>query len=194
MKNTKSPAVIDASYWWVYLLQGALGIIIGWMLVANPVKTTVAVVVTLGLYWLISGVLEIVFSLFDINKKDSHWGLRLFGGIISLIAGLFVVNNPLVASAVTPVMLMYVISFLFIMNGIIYMVAGHVTPDNSGYSWTWGSFFLGILYTILGFVLLSSPTLVSVSSVIFATALLMIFSGFVQIFVSFQMRKEHKAN
>lgn len=194
MKNTKSPAVIDASYWWVYLLQGSLGIIIGWMLVANPVKTTIAVVVTLGLYWLISGVLEIVFSLFDINKQDSHWGLRLFGGIISLISGLFVVNNPLVASAVTPIMLMYVISFLFIINGIIYMVAGHVTPDNKGYSWTWGSFFLGILYTILGFVLLSSPTLVSVSSVIFAAALLMMFSGFVQIFVSFQMRKEHKSN
>lgn len=184
-KVENSAAAVDASFWWVYLLQGVLAIIIGWMLLANPVQTVVAVVVTLGLYWLISGVLEIVFSLFDINKKDSHWGLRLFGGIIGLIAGLFVVNNPLIASVVTPVMLMYIIAFTFIINGVIYMVMG---GKEEGASWTWGTFFLGILYLILGFVLLSSPTLVSVSSVVMASALLAMFTGVVQIFVAFKIR------
>jgi uncharacterized membrane protein HdeD (DUF308 family) len=185
----------DSNYWWVSLLQGISALIIGWLLIAQPVWTVSTLVVLLGLYWLVAGILEIVFALFDIGTKGSKGGWKLVGGVIALVAGLFVVNNPVFASVITPVMLMYTVAFVFIIQGIINMVVGG-EGDSEGkkHEWTWGTFFLGIVYLILGMVLLSSPTLMSVASVVMASALLLIFGGIVGIAVSFKLRKEHKKN
>lgn len=183
---------LDTSYWWVYLVQGIFSILVGWLLIAQPAWTVLTLVVLLGLYWLVSGILEIVFSLFDVNKKGSKWGLRLVGGVVALIAGLFVVNNPVFAGVLTPVMLMYIMAFTFIINGIINMVVGSDNDHDGNNEWTWGTFFLGILYLILGIVLLSSPTLVSTASVVMAAALLLIFGGIVSTVVSFKLKGANK--
>ena len=46
----------QSDIWWLFLLQGAAGIILGLMLLTAPGLTTVALVTFLGYYWLIMGI------------------------------------------------------------------------------------------------------------------------------------------
>jgi uncharacterized membrane protein HdeD (DUF308 family) len=48
------------SIWWVFLLQGFAGIILGLMLVTQPGATILALTTFLGFYWLITGLLALV--------------------------------------------------------------------------------------------------------------------------------------
>ena len=50
----------QSSIWWVFLLQGLAGIILGLMLLTEPGTTMVALTTLLGFYWLIMGVLALV--------------------------------------------------------------------------------------------------------------------------------------
>ena len=46
--------------WWVFLLQGLAGIILGFFLLTEPAATLVALTTLLGFYWLFQGVLSLV--------------------------------------------------------------------------------------------------------------------------------------
>lgn len=177
------------NFWWAFVLQGVVAIIIGWLLLMQPARTTLVLVTFLGLYWLISGVAEIVFSLMDVTHKGSRWGLRLVGGLIGIIAGLFVLNNQILASVMTPVILMYIVSFVFIINGIINMIVGNEAHHEGSYEWSWGSFFLGALQLIIGLMLLGSPTLIATASLILAIAFVLIVNGIVGIIVGVKLRQ-----
>lgn len=191
-KNESEEQAVASTYWLSFLLQGIAAVIIGWLLLVNPVQSTLTLVVFLGLYWLITGIVEVVFSLFAIGEKGSKWGWKLLGGLIGIIAGLFVINNPIIAGVVTPVMLMYIIAFAFVINGIIYMAIGTDKSASGQHQWSWGSFFMGLLYLVLGVVLLTSPTLMSVASVMFAVAVLAIIGGIASIVIAFKVRKANK--
>jgi len=184
---------LQPQHWWMYLVLGVVAVFIGWFLLVSPTKTIPALILFLGLYWLISGIIEVIVSLFSINKEGSQWGWTLFGGILALVAGLIVLNHPLFTAVITPVMFMYIIAFVFIINGVIRMVAGKKRPETTetgdNYKWSWGGFFLGLVYLIFGIVLLTSPTLLSVASVVFAAALLMIVSGISLVIFSFSVKK-----
>ena len=162
------------------------------MLLANPVPTVISLVVFLGLFWLISGIIEVIFSLFLIGEKGSKWGLKLVAGIIGILAGIFVLNHPLYAGIITPVILMYFIAFTFIFHGIVYMVAGSEDREKGEYEWSWGSLFLGIFYLIFGFVLLIAPVLVSTSAVVIASAILAIVGGIGLIIFAFKVKSAVK--
>ena len=46
--------------WWVFLLKGLTGLILGFMLLTEPAATLVALTTLLGFYWLVLGVLSLV--------------------------------------------------------------------------------------------------------------------------------------
>jgi hypothetical protein len=50
----------ESNVWWVFLLQGIAGILLGLMLIAAPGATLVTLVLFLGFYWIVSGVLSLV--------------------------------------------------------------------------------------------------------------------------------------
>ena len=179
--------------WWMYLVLGIVAVFIGWFLLVSTSRTVPVLIVLLGLYWLISGIVEVVVALFSINDEGSQWGWTLFGGILGIVAGLIVLNNPIFVSIITPIMFMYILAFVFIINGVIRMIAGKKRPEPTAsgdkYIWSWGGFFLGLVYLLFGIVLLASPTLLSVASVLFAAALLMIVSGISLVIFSFSIKK-----
>ena len=177
-----------AKYWWVFLLQGVIITIIGWMLLQSPLITVIQLVVILGLYLLISGIVDVVASLFEIGKESSRWGLRLLGGLVGIIVGLFVLNNPLMTGIFTPVFLMYFVAFSFIINGIIHMTVGNQDRQAGRHEWSWGSFFLGLFYLIFGFLLLSAPTVAATATLVLLAGFLAIVGGIGMIILSFQVR------
>ena len=72
--------------WWVFLLQGFAGVILGLMLVTQPGATIVALTTFLGSYWLVTGLLGLVQVFVD---RSTPWIWSLLSGLVGILAGLF---------------------------------------------------------------------------------------------------------
>ena len=77
--------------WWLVLVEGVVAAFLGLILVIAPGASLVFLVQILGLYLFVAGIFRIVGIFLD----ASSWGLRLLAGVLSIIAGLLVLDHPL---------------------------------------------------------------------------------------------------
>jgi uncharacterized membrane protein HdeD (DUF308 family) len=133
--------------WWLALLQGIAALLLGLMLLTNPAGTIVALITFLGFYWLITGVLAIVRVFAD---RDSTWGWSLLIGIIGILAGIAVLNHPMLAAITVPTVLVIVIGVEGLIMGVFELIRGF----SGGGA---GAFILGIFHVLIGLLLLGRP-------------------------------------
>jgi uncharacterized membrane protein HdeD (DUF308 family) len=132
--------------WWLVLIQGIFALIIGVFLLIAPGKTTFFVVQFLGIYWLISGIFQIIGIFID----STAWGWKLFGGVIGILAGFAVLNHPLWSTYLVPNVLVIIMGITGIIMGIVSLVQAF---QGAG----WGTGILGGLSILFGILLLASP-------------------------------------
>jgi uncharacterized membrane protein HdeD (DUF308 family) len=188
MAQTNAQATTEksvAQYWWLWLLEGFAIILIGWWLLAKPSVTTLALVQILGLYWFIAGIVDIVMALVD--RDEEHRGLKLFGGIIGIIAGWWVMNNALFAGVLTPTIFLWIMAFSFIINGIIKVFVGNAQLTG-GYKRSWGAFFMGLFYGLMGLMLLAMPLIAGLATLVLTAGLLALIGGIVTVVMAFQIK------
>jgi uncharacterized membrane protein HdeD (DUF308 family) len=162
--------------WWLVLLQGIAATLIGVLLVTWPAMTVLTLVVFLGVYWLIGGVLDLVGIFVD----RTNWGWRLFTGILGVIAGFLIVRNPLWAGVAVPTTLVWVLGII----GVVIGGAGLVRAFTGG---GWGPGLLGVISIVLGILLLMRP-LTSLSVLVYVVGFWGILSGVIAIIGSFRLR------
>jgi len=133
--------------WWVFLLQGFAGIIIGLMLITEPGATLVALTTVLGFYWLITGVLALVQVFVD---RATPWIWSLLAGLVGILAGLFVLRHPLVAALTVPTVLVIILGIQGLIIGAVQIIGGF---KGGGI----GPFILGAINVLVGILLLGSP-------------------------------------
>lgn len=141
LETPKTPA------WWLFLLQGTAGIVLGLLLVAAPGVTLVGVVTFLGFYWLITGVLSLVGMFVN---HSLHWAWSLLTGIIGILAGVFVLNHPLLAAITVPAILVIVLGVEGLALGLFEIVSAFTGGGV-------GAFLLGVINLLLGLLLLGAP-------------------------------------
>ena len=137
----------QSSIWWVFLLQGLAGIVLGLMLLTEPGATMVALTTLLGFYWLIVGVLALVQVFVD---RSTPWMWSLLSGIVGIQAGLFVLRHPLIAALTVPTILIVILGVQGLGMGVIEIIGGF---QGGGV----GSFILGVVNVLVGLLLLGSP-------------------------------------
>jgi uncharacterized membrane protein HdeD (DUF308 family) len=165
--------------WWLILIGGILNIIIGASLLAAPVKTTYALVIALGIYWVIGG----IFTLVSMFMDHTSWGWKLFTGAISLIAGLAILEYPLMSTFTIPSVIILVLGLQGIIVGIVSIFSAF-----KGGGWSAG--ILGVLGILFGGLLVANyndPALI-VTLVWFAAGFLLA-GGVIQIIMAFRVRK-----
>jgi uncharacterized membrane protein HdeD (DUF308 family) len=136
-----------SSIWWVFLLQGLAGIILGFMLITEPGATMVALTTVLGFYWLIMGVLALVQVFVD---RSTPWIWSLLSGIVGILAGLFVLRHPLLATLTVPTVLVIILGIQGLVMGVLEIIGG---LQGGGI----GRFILGAINVLVGLLLLGSP-------------------------------------
>jgi uncharacterized membrane protein HdeD (DUF308 family) len=136
-----------SNIWWVFLLQGFAGIIIGLMLITEPGATLVALTTVLGFYWLITGVLALVQVFVD---RATPWIWSLLAGLVGILAGLFVLRHPLVAALTVPTVLVIILGIQGLVIGAVQIIGGF---KGGGI----GPFILGAINVLVGILLLGSP-------------------------------------
>ena len=138
-----------AQNWWLMLLWGIAAVILGFFLVFVPRITALVLVQIMAAFWLVGGILDIVAGLF--GRGILRRRVRLICGVISAIAGLLLLGNPLLGTVLTLTVQAYVISFTAITNGLANVIGGHRSQRS------WGQFFLGATQIIIGMFLLLQP-------------------------------------
>jgi len=145
--TTLTPQPKPADLWWLFLLQGIAGILLGVMLITAPGQTLVSLVTFLGFYWLITGVLSFVQMFVD---RSVPWIWSLLSGVLGVAAGIIVLRHPLLAALTVPAIIVIVLGVEGLIMGGVNIVAGF---KGGGI----GSFILGVINILIGLLLLSSP-------------------------------------
>jgi uncharacterized membrane protein HdeD (DUF308 family) len=164
--------------WWLLLLGGILNIIVGILLLANPGKTTLALVWVLGLYWLIQGIFVIVGMFLD----HSAWGWKLFTGILSILAGILVMRHPIASAVAIPQIAVLLLGMQGLVSGAIMLVMAF---KGGG----WGMGILGVVSIIFGIILILAYGELGTAAVfIWVIGIFAVGGGIVQIFQAFTQR------
>jgi uncharacterized membrane protein HdeD (DUF308 family)/predicted flap endonuclease-1-like 5' DNA nuclease len=166
--------------WWLVLIEGILLIIIGIFLLTNPAATFVTIVWVLGIYWLISGIFNIIKIFFD----SSMWGWKIFAGIIGIIAGWFLIQNPISGSIIVSSTTVILLGLFGIFIGIVNLIQAF---KGAG----WGTGILGVISIILGIILLANRFLFTFS-LPWALGIMAIIGGIIAIFNAFRIRSAKK--
>ena len=166
-----------SSIWWIFLLQGFAGIILGLMLVTQPGATLVALTTFLGFYWLITGMLGLVQVFVD---RATPWIWSLLGGLVGILAGLFVLRHPLFAALTVPTLIVLILGIQGLAMDVLQIIGGF---SGGGI----GPVLLGAINVLVGALLVSSPIAAAVAVPVVFGALLLI-QGVGLIILAFRVR------
>jgi len=168
--------------WWLLLLRGLAAIAVGVIAFVHPADALVALVLVLGAYALIAGVLAIMAAVAGVG--GDHWWALLLEGVIAIVAALLIWSWPLVSALA----FVYFIAAWIIVSGIFQVAAGVRLRDFIDNEW---------IYIASGIISIAFGVWVFRSGAqgVLATAYLLgwyfLFYGILQSAVAFRLRSLH---
>jgi uncharacterized membrane protein HdeD (DUF308 family) len=175
METTAKEGGSTAPWWWL-LIEGLVIVLLGIILVAYPGMSTALLVQILGIYVLIKGVLSIVNIFID----NSRWGWKILVGIVGIVLGILVIQNPLWSA-------LLVTATAFIAIGIGAITMGVINLIEAFRGAGWGTGILGVVIILVGVVVLLSPS-ISPTLVPNILGLFLIVGGIMAIINAFRRR------
>ncbi len=170
--------------WWIPLIQGIAAVIIGVLLLSNPATTLIAIALFLGAFWFVGGIFDIIGA-FTRRQADRGWLWSLLAGIISVIAGLFLLSQPIAGAVILPVTLAILIGVSAIVSGILNILwAIRARNEIQGEGWL---ILWGVVSILLGIYVLANPGASAVALVL-VIALLAIVGGAAMAIFAFRLR------
>lgn len=171
--------------WWLILIEGIAAILIGIALFVVPVQAALGIGFFIGLYWVLTGIIALVSLFWD----RSHWGWKLFWGIISVMAGWYVLGNLIAGTVFLAWIWVLILGLQGLIVGVIELVQAF---KGAG----WGRGILGALSVIIGGWLVWA-TMAQPARVVFAVpwviGIFAVIGGIAAIVFSFQARKMEAA-
>ena len=162
--------------WWLVLLEGIFAAIFGILLLIAPGASLIFLVQLLGFYLFLGG----IFRLVSIFTDSSSWGWKLVGGLLGIIAGIVVLQHPILSTFIVPTYIVYIIGFIAIAEGVFELIAAF---QGSG----WGLGILGILRILFGIILTFNP-LLGVIALPFVLGAFMLVGGIFAVAASLRTR------
>ena len=172
-----------ASLWWMPLIRGVLLILFGILMFAQPGSTLLSLIWFLGIYWMVDGLFSIVEGIRGHTNRSRTW--LIIGGIVSILAGLVIVGNPIAGGLVGGTVLVYLIAIATIISGVMMIFAGR--EREGARQWTWWGLIMGILYVIFGIFIIAQP-LVTLATLVWLLPIWAIVGGLFAIVMAFQLR------
>lgn len=172
--------------WWVLLLRGIAAILFALLLLFLPGLTLatgiVSFVVLFAAYALIDGGATIVGA---VMRREGQWVLLLIWGVISVIAGLVALGNPLIVGVFTLTIMIYIVAFRSIFAGIVEVAAAWQLRQEIDGEWLLA--VDGIFSVLFGAILLVRPV-TGIEVLVLLTAFYLLMAGVLQIVLSSKVR------
>jgi uncharacterized membrane protein HdeD (DUF308 family) len=155
---TESPIVgtneailrIAKDVWWLLLIRGIIAVIFGIVALVWPDVTVKALIVVVGIFWIIDGIVSAVRAI-QARKVVMSWVWWLAGALVSVIAGVVLFVWP----DLTALAFAYLMGFWAILVGILEIIGSFQVMANGG-QWI-GSMVAGALALIFGLILVIWP-------------------------------------
>ncbi len=167
--------------WWLLLIQGAALLVFGAVLLWSPDKRADAwllLITLLGIYWLIAGILDIVHMFQD----HTAWAWKLFTGVISILAGAYILMYPIAAAVALPRIFVLVLGIWGVIQGAVALLMAF---RGGG----WGMGILGVIALIFGFILIGDYSLPGMGlTFIWVAAVWGVIGGIIMIVQAFRQR------
>lgn len=164
--------------WWVVLLGGIIAILTGLFLLYKPAATTNLLIQILGIYWLAQGIVSFLGAI--VYKEEEHRIWKLIAGILSILAGIFLLMYPIYGTFIVLNLFVIFIAIWVIISGIMGVYSA---IQGAG----WGAGIIGIISIILGLLLLAN-FVVGVLVLPWVFGFFLILGGIAALFLGLRMR------
>lgn len=161
---------------YAFLLGGVTALIFGVVLLIRGDDALSLLVLILGLWWLIQGVF-MVFAVF-VDREDAGWKLAI--GLLGVVAGILVLNNPNEATDLFKGAFGVVLGIIGILVGISAIVGSF---RGGGF----GSLVFGVVSGLIGLLILFNAQFTS-NLLITLFAVLLLIDGVAGIYMAIKYR------
>lgn len=127
---------------------GGLAIVFGIIAIFAPAATGLSLVILWGAYALVDGIISAV--LVFRRESASARGLLIVNAILGIIAGIFVLTQPVAGAQV----LGWVLAFWLILRGILEFIAAFASETGGP---RWLQLIAGVLFVLAGILFLANP-------------------------------------
>ena len=131
--------------WWLVLVLGLISVFVGLLAISSAFVATMASVVVFGVLLLVAGITEVVHAL--MVRSGRGFALHLLSAALYLIAGLFMLEDPVRAATVITLLL----AASFLAGGVLRIIFS-LAIRFAGWPWV---LLNGVVDVILGVVILS---------------------------------------
>jgi uncharacterized membrane protein HdeD (DUF308 family) len=83
----------NGGYRVLLMILGIFSVIVGVLALQNIVQTVAVLVLLLGAYWIVHGIIEVVVAIAD--RTTPHRGFQIMAGVIGVVAGIVVLSYPI---------------------------------------------------------------------------------------------------
>lgn len=136
--------------WYLPLLRGLFAVVLGVVALVWPGMVVLTLVLVLGAYWLVDGVVAIVDALRRRGSPGVGW--QLFLGIVGALAGLALIFRPGLSTAV----LLTIAGVWAVVAGLVILFGSVRARRIPGFGWGWAA-TAGLLTIALGLLLVLTP-------------------------------------
>jgi uncharacterized membrane protein HdeD (DUF308 family) len=175
----------NVKYWWLYLINGIIFLIAGFIVFSNPFSSYVLLSIFFSITFFITGIFEIIFAVSN-RRNHSGWGWSLASGIIDLVLGIILMLYPAVSMAVIPLFL----AFWFMFRGIALIGFSIQLSSDKIPNWGW-VLIGGIGLVIISIFILDNPAL-GVAAVLGLMAAAFWVAGVFSIVFAFRLKSVKK--
>ncbi len=169
--------------WWLTLILGITAIAVGglllWGNLVTKVQTYFLLVEVLGIWWLIDGIFDIVGLFVD----RTAWAWKLFIGIVSIIAGGYILMYPVLVGLALPQLFVLILGIWGVVKGIVLLILAF-----QGGGWAAG--LMGVITLIFGGILIANYSVPGWGlTLVWVGAVFAFIGGFFMVYRAFQQRK-----
>lgn len=172
--------------WWSILLRGVAAILFALLLLFAPGVTlatgALSFVLLFAIYALVDGIGTIAGSLM---RREGQWFLLLLMGVVSVIAGLAALGNPLLFAVISVTIMVYIFAFKAIAGGIVEIISAWQLRQEIDNEWL--LMLNGLFSLLFGLILLRRPITAIEVLVLFAAFYLLV-TGTLQVVLAFKLR------
>lgn len=136
--------------WWLFILQGIASIIFGVVALFYPGLTLLTLVISLAVYAVIIGIIDVIHGLSSVGRTQSSW-FSLILGLVLLGMGIYLVRNPAISLGA----FIIVVGTILVVRGIFDLVAAAFFGGADNRRWLMA--VSGILGVVAGVYIWSNP-------------------------------------
>lgn len=173
--------VRQVKYWWLSVLVGIASLVVGFLVLVNPIESYFVMAMWLGIVILFTG----VFSLVESFTSDSRYvrrGWLILASICDIIIGIVLMLNFLLSVAIIPVLF----GVWLLYRGFVSLAQG-ITLRSSGVRDAGWVIFSSIVVIAISLAVLFVPDVIGVAAVVVFVAIALMAYGISRISLGFRL-------